>query len=193
MRLKNIYPIPERQGNFYHKLRFIMGIVFIVAILACVIVNLSVGGKAWSVVVVWSIISLWRLLFSLKIVEFSIFSHATRITFYLIVLLLLIDYFLYSGWAKTVIPIVLFGYLLIMFILFLSLRDKRDRHYLSIFILGLFAIAFIPYSIRFPIDNWIAFSFSIAILVLFIVLLIINFKDIVYEIKVRFKTNRDKL
>ena len=191
MKLKNIYPVPKRQANFYHNFRFIMRIVFAIAILACVIVNIAVGGKAWSIVVVWSIISVWRLLFSLKIVEFSIFSHATRITFYLVILLLLIDYFLAPGWAKTVIPIVLFGYLLIMFILFTALKDKKDRHYLSIFILGLFSLAFIPYSVRFPVDDWIAFSFSIAIFVIFIVLLVINFKDIVYEIKVRLKTNRD--
>ena len=191
MKLKNIYPIPKRQGNFYHKFRFIMRIIFAIAVLACVIVNLAVGGKAWSIVVVWSIISVWRLLFSLKIVEFSIFSHATRVTIYLIVLLLLIDYFLAPGWAKTVVPIVLFGYFLIMAILFYSLRDIKDRHYLSIFILGLISLAFIPYSVRFPITDWIAFSFSVAILVIFIVLLVINFKDIVYEIKVRLKTNRD--
>ena len=78
-----------------------------------------------------------------------------------------------------------------MFILFTALKDKKDRHYLSIFILGLFSLAFIPYSVRFPVDDWIAFSFSIAIFVIFIVLLVINFKDIVYEIKVRLKTNRD--
>ena len=191
MNLKNIYPIPKRQNNFYHTFRFIMRIIFVVAILVCVIVNVAVGGKPWSIIVVWSIISLWRLLFSLKIVEFSIFSHATRVTFYLVILLLLIDYFLVPGWAKTVVPIVLFGYLLIMTILFASLRDKKDRHYLSIFVLGLFSLAFIPYSIRFPIEDWIAFAFSIAIFVIFVVLLAINFKDIVYEIKVRFKTNRD--
>lgn len=191
MKLNNIYPVPSRQSNFYHKFRFIMRIIFTVASLACIIVNIAVGGKAWSIIVVWSIISLWRLLFSLRIVEFTIFSHATRITFYLVILLLLIDYFLVPGWAKTVIPIVLFGYLLIMFILFTALKDKKDRHYLSIFILGLFSLAFIPYSVRFPIDDWIAFAFSIAIFVIFIVLVVINFKDIVYEIKVRLKTNRD--
>ena len=74
MKLNNIYPVPNRQSNFYHKFRFIMRIIFTVASLACIIVNIAVGGKAWSIIVVWSIISLWRLLFSLRIVEFTIFK-----------------------------------------------------------------------------------------------------------------------
>lgn len=193
MNLKIIYPIPKSQSQFYRIFRIIMRYTFIIAALACAIVNICVKGKAWSIVVIWSLISLWQLLFSLKIMEFSIYSHATRITFYLSVLLILIDYLLAPGWARTVLPIVLFAYLLVMFILYFALRDKRDRHILSIFILGLFSMIAIPYSIdHFPITNWIAFSFSLASVVLFIILVIINFKNIIYEIKVRFKTNRIK-
>lgn len=191
MNIKVIYPLPKRQSKFYRTFRLIMFIIFVVAILSTTIVNLAVGGKAWSIIVIWSIISLWRLLFSLKIVEFSIYSHLSRIAFYLGILLILIDYFLAPGWAKTVLPIVLFAYLLTMFIVYLAMRDKRDRHILSIFILGLFCLISIPYSLdTWPINNWIAFAFSLASLIIFILMIIFNFKEIIYELKIRFKTNR---
>ncbi|MCR4634283.1 MAG: hypothetical protein K5648_09175 [Erysipelotrichaceae bacterium] len=190
MNPKIIYPIPERLSSFYKTLRNIARIVFIAAALICFLVNYLTKGKVWSIIVAWSLFSLWRLVFSLRLVEFSIYSHANKVTFYIVVLLILIDRFLSSGWAETVIPIVLFADLLVMFILFFALYDRKDRHLISVVLLGLFNLISIPYSIHsWPIENWIAFSFQIASMALFIVMLVANRKELVYEIKARFATN----
>ena len=102
----------------------------------------------------------------------------------------LIDRFLAPGWAETVIPIVLFADLLVMFVLFFVTYERRQRHLVSIILLGLLNLVSIPYSIHsWPIDNWIAFSFQIASLALFIVMIIVNRKDLMYELKVRFLVN----
>ena len=117
-------------------------------------------------------------------------EYANKVTFYIVVLLILIDRFLSSGWAETVIPIVLFADLLVMFVLFFALYDRKDRHLISVVLLGLFNLVSIPYSIHsWPIENWIAFSFQIASMALFIVMLLANRKELVYEIKARFATN----
>ena len=190
MNLKIIYPIPDRQSTFYKNFRNIARIVFLVASAVCLIVNLLVKGKMWSIIVIWSLISLWRLIFSLRLVEFSIFSHASKVTFYLVFLLFLIDRFLAPGWAQTVIPIVLFADLLVMFVIFFVTYDRKDRHVVAIVFLGLLNLISIPYSIHsWPIENWIAFSFQIASLVLFLVVLIISRKDLLYEIKTRFQVD----
>lgn len=189
MNPKNIYPIPERQNQFYRSLRNIVRIVFLIAGFACLLVNVLVKGKAWSLIVVWSLFSIWKLVFSLKLVEFSIYAHAIKVTFYLTVLLLLIDQFLAPGWAQTVIPIILFAYLLVMFILYFAVYQRKDRHLLPVTMLGLFNLITIPYSIHsWPIENWIAFAFSLGSLVLFLIMLVINWKEIFYELKVRFMT-----
>ena len=190
MNPKIIYPIPERLGSFYKTLRSIARILFIAAALICFLVNYLTKGKFWSIIVAWSLFSLWRLVFSLRLVEFSIYSHANKVTFYIVVLLILIDRFLSSGWAETVIPIVLFADLLVMFVLFFALYDRKDRHLISVVLLGLFNLVSIPYSIHsWPVENWIAFSFQIASMALFIVMLLANRKELVYEIKARFATN----
>ena len=186
MNPKIIYPVPKRQYRFYKHLRNIARYSFILAGAICLLVNYLVKGKAWSIIVVWSLFATWRLIFSLRLVEFSIYSHAIKVMFYLIVLLILIDRFLAPGWAQTVVPIVLFAYLLVMFIIYFITYGRRRRHLLSITMLGILNLILIPYSLSWPIRNWVAFAFEIASIVLFIILIIINFKDIIYELKARF-------
>ena len=182
-----VYPIPKRQYTFYSTFRYYYGIVSILVSIICVIVNILTHTKPWSAIVIWSLFSLWSLVFSLKIVEFSIFAHAIRSSFYIIILLGLIDYFIAPGWAQTVIPIVLFGTMLVMLIIYFVTYDKKERHLASILLLGLIVIGSIPYSIHsWPVTNKIALGFNIASLVLLIVLIIINWKDVLYEIKARF-------
>ena len=190
MNPKIIYPIPDRQNTFYRNFRKIAGIVFLSASFLCLIINYLLKGKAWSIIVVWSLYSIWRLVFSLRLAEFSIFSHANRVSFYLVVLLLLIDYFLAHGWARIVVPIVLFGDLLIMFVIFFATYERRRRHLVSIIFLGLLNLLFIPYTFSSKVSfNWLVFSFQVASAVLFLVMVIVNFKDLLYEIRVRFKTD----
>ena len=190
MNPKIIYPVPERQSLFYRYLRNIVRIVFLVAALVCLIVNLLVKGKMWSLVVIWSLFSVWRLVFSLRLVEFSIFAHANKVTFYLVVLLFLIDHFLVPGWAETVIPIVLFADLLVMFVIYFAIYDRKERHLISIVLLGVLNLITIPYSLHsWPISNWIAFAFQCASLLLFVTLLLINRNELIYEIRARFSRN----
>ena len=182
-----IYPIPERQSLFYRYLRDIVRIIFLAAAFICLLINFIINGKMWSIVVIWSLFSILRLVFSLRLVEFSIFSHASKVTFYLVVLLFLIDHFLAHGWAETVIPIVLFADLLVMFVIYFAINDRKNRHLMSIFMLGFLNLLFIPYSSHsWPIRNWIAFAFECASFLLFIALLIINRKELLYELKSRF-------
>ena len=189
MNPKIIYPVPERQTSFYRGLRDLVRIVFLSAAAVCLIVNFFVKGKPWSLIVVWSLFSIWRLAFALRLAEFSIYSHAARVSFHIAVLLILIDFFLAPGWAETVVPIVLFGDLLVMFILFYLTYDRRQRHIVSIFLLGLLNLAFIPYSLHsWPIENWIAFAFQAASFALLAALILISRKDLLYELKVRFMT-----
>lgn len=188
-----IYPLPNRQHSFYRYLRHYSRIAFIFAGLVCLLINFLVKGKAWSIIVVWSLFSFWRLFFSLRLVEFSIYSHAIKIIFYLVVLLILIDSLLAPGWAQTVIPIVLFGYFLIMFILYFVIYSRKQRHLVSIMMLGVLNLVMIPYSIHsWPIDNWLAFAFGLSSLVLFIIMVIVNWKDIKYELQARFLTGAGK-
>ena len=192
MNPKIVYPVPRKQSQFYRRLRFVMRIVFIVAALVCILVNILTKTKPWSLIVLWSLISLWNLIFSLNLTEYSIFSHISSFFIYVVILLIIIDKFIAPGWADTVVPIVFFCALLTMTIVYFATYEKKERHIYSIFVLGLMCIIGIPYYTHsWPIKNWLAFSFQIATFVLFVFLLIINRKDIILELKTRFK-RKDK-
>lgn len=188
MNPKIVYPIPKKQSQVYRRIRNIVRIVFLISALVCVLINLLTKGKPWSLIVLWSLFSLWQTVFSLELIEYSIFSHISSIFIYIIVLLIIIDRFIAPGWADTVVPIVFFGALLIMSIIYFATYERKDRHIYSIFVLGVISILGIPYYTHsWPIKNWLGFSFQIATFVLFIVLIIINRKDIMIELKTRFK------
>ena len=186
MEPKIVYPVPRDQNHIHRTLRSIARILFLAGALSCVIVNLCVKGKPCAVVVVWSLYIAWKLFFSVKSVEFSFFSHFIRVFVYVLILIWLIDHFLSTGWSKTVLPIVLFGMLLVMFVIFFATYSKREKHLLSIMILGIVSVISAPYFISFPVKNWIAFSFSAASIALFLVLLFISRKLVLGELKARF-------
>ena len=192
MNPKIIYPIPIRQSQIYRNLRNFCRILFIVAALVCLLINFLVKGKAWSLIVVWSLFITWRAVFSLKLSEFSVFSHIISLSIYVIILLVLIDRFLISGWAQTVVPIVFFAIILIMMIVYYATYEKKERHIVSISFLAFISIISIPYYYHsWPIENWVGFAFHLASLVLSLILAIISRKEIMRELKVRFKRKDD--
>ena len=186
MNPKIIYPIPKRQNTLYRTVRSYARILFSATALICLIINLLTKTPLWSIIVLWALFSTWRLVFSLKLIEFSVFSHGIRASFYIVVLLGLIDYFLAPGWAETVVPICMFGMMLLMTILYFLLNGRKDRHLASILLLGLYVLVAVPYSLHsWPITNWVAFSFLVAAVLIFIILIISNWKDVLYEIRCR--------
>ena len=59
MEIKNVYPPLKRKLNRRRKLRTACGWCFLAAAAACVIVNICVGGKAWSAVALWALWMIW--------------------------------------------------------------------------------------------------------------------------------------
>ena len=186
MNIKVIYPLIKKQNHFYQNLRYIIRLVFLIASLICILLNVIFKGPAWSLVVIWSLISIWNIVFSLKLVEYSIFSHLIEVVFHIIVLLFLINKVFNLVFAEYVIPIVLFGFLLALFIIYYVAYDKRDRNIISILSLGLIHLVSIPYAINsLSNNNWLILSFHIATSIILLILIIINWKDFIFELRAR--------
>ena len=187
MNPKIIYPIPNRQNHLYRYIRNTCSIVFTIISIICLIVNYFSKGKMWSIIVIWSLFITWNTFFSLRLVEFSFFSHIIKLFISIVILLGLIDYFIAPGFAQIVIPIVVFAFLLIMMIVYFVTYDKKERHLTSIFVLGLLAIISIPLYTNLKHINWLAAAFEIASIILFVILLIVNRKEIIETIKIKFR------
>lgn len=136
MEIKSAYPKPAKRSKFLRFFRLICGIIFALGAISCAIVNLSVGGKAWSIVAVWSIYIAYTLLFT-PLIEYNLIGEGLMLTVRISLLLLFIDVFLASGWASLVIPIVISSSFSILYVIFLS-DIKARKSSMMPFILALF-------------------------------------------------------
>ncbi len=101
---------------------------FLAAAYACPILNLALGWPAWSVVVLWSLWILWSFTLSPALVELNRISQAVKLVVDAVILLVLIDWLLAPGWAAEVVPIVSFGALIVVGVLFFTdFRRQRQN------------------------------------------------------------------
>ena len=127
-KIEYIYPPLGERKKFIERARTILSYVIIAAAYACPIINICVGGKAWSVVVLWGLLSLWTVCLNRPLVEFNRISKTANALLYAAVMMVLIEIFLVSGWAELVMPIVCFGMLIIMGVLFFSDLRRQTQN-----------------------------------------------------------------
>ena len=126
MEVKVTYPHVERRKKGRRKMLQILKWPFIVGALASIIVNICVGGKAWSAIVVAGEIALWKLVFALDLVEYNRISQFIKATIYSCIILALIHFLIVPFWALGIISILVYAALIVSGILFLT-DIKRQK------------------------------------------------------------------
>ena len=140
MKIKNTYPAPTKQTLQRRKLLNIVRWPFWIAGYGCPIINLIIGGKAWSAVVVISLIMAWKLVLCPDLVEYNRISQFIKLIACSCLLLGAIDLFLASGWAIKVIPIVSFGGLVGSGVMFFTDIQKQKQNMLPMLLLIFFCL-----------------------------------------------------
>ena len=120
MKVNITYPAITEKEFKRNNLIKILRWPIISAALICPIVNICVGGKAWSVVVLVGLYMLWSLVLSTDLVEYNRISQWCKFAINSTIMLACIELFLTAGWALYVIPIVCFGTLIVTAILFFT-------------------------------------------------------------------------
>lgn len=128
MKVKITYPHLSRRKLRLVEWNYMIRWPFLFAAYMCPIINLVIGGKAWSVVVLWALLILWTLIFSPSLVEYNRISQFTKTVAYGAILLILIDVLLSPGWAREVITIGFFVSLLVTGILFFTDLEKQKQN-----------------------------------------------------------------
>ena len=189
MKVKVIYPTLNKVNIFFMRARRIVKWLFIVAAISCLVVNIAVKGKWWSVIVIWSMFSVWNVFFSPDSIEFNLISQTVKAVFYTCILLALIDYFLIPGWSMFVIPIILFGALILTTIFLLidyrsQLSNTMPMMWLVVFSIIMTISALAGWTeVNWPIMVLGSIAFSILFLFVFF------HSDFIRELKKRFHTN----
>lgn len=141
MKLKITYPPVEarklRRGKILRALRWLV----LFAAMLCPALNLAVGGKAWSLIVLMSLYMVWTLALSPALVEYNRISQMIRLIACSCVLLAMIDVFLSPGWAVEAVPIVCSCGLAVSGVLFFTDLERQKQNMLPMLLLIFFALA----------------------------------------------------
>lgn len=135
MKIDITYPQVEKRTLHRRKLlRILRWPIWFVAY-TCPIVNLAVGGEAWSVIVLVGLYILWRFILAPDLVEYNRISQTIKLTIAACIVLGLIDVLFSLGWALDVVPIVCFSGLGIAGILFFTDIHKQKQNMLPLLLL----------------------------------------------------------
>lgn len=128
MKVKNIYPTVQKQKIKRREAMAILRGPFLLVAFICPIVNLAVGGRAWSVVVLIGLSLLWRMIVSPDLVEYNRISQFIKFLIGSCILLIFINVLFEYRWAVFVVPIIGFGGLVISGILFFTDFQKQKQN-----------------------------------------------------------------
>lgn len=140
MKIKMTYPHVNLRRALGRKLVSILKGMSLFAGYICVVLNVAVGGKAWSLVVVMALYMFWTLVLSPDLVEYNRISQFMKLITCTCILLLLIDIFLSPGWAVEVVPIVCSVGLAVSAVLFFTDVERQKQNMLPMLLLIFIAI-----------------------------------------------------
>lgn len=127
VKIASSYPAGKkrfRRAQLIKKARWL----FLTLAAACAVVNLCVGGKAWSIVSIWGLYMLWTDVVSPDLVGYDRVHQSVKIAVQVSVMLFLIEVCLASGWAGFVLPIVGFSALAAVAALFFSDMERQREN-----------------------------------------------------------------
>lgn len=103
------------------------------------VVNLCLGGSAWSLVALWGLWMLWGDLVAPTMVEYNRVSQFTKVLAQCCGLLLLIDLILAPGRIRNQLPIVCFAGLAVAAVLFFTDFSRQKQNIIPLMLLCLVA------------------------------------------------------
>ena len=180
MKINVTYPLPKGKSYTRRRLLKVLKWPFILSSIACVIVNICVGKPYWSCIVIVSLLALWKLVFSLDLVEYNRISQVIKSTFYVVILITLINFLIVPIWTLGVLCIICFSALILAGVLFLTDIKRQKQNMLPMFFLIVITLAGSAVGFAFSDDTnlWtiiVLGSISVVLLTVCIVILRLDF------------------
>ena len=189
MKVNITYPSKKSKNISRRRLLQILRWPFIGAALACIIVNICVGGKAWSAIAVVALFGIWKQIFAVDLVEYNRISQLIKSIMYIVIILALIDLLIVSIWAIGVLAIIGYSGLILSGILFLTDLKKQKQNMLPMFFY--IVVALIASVVGFVYADqsnlWTVIVLAAVSFVLLFVCFVVLRKEFVNELKKGFK------
>jgi len=187
MEVEIIYPTVKMRQ--FVKVVDIIKWCFIAAAYIGPIINIYIGGKPWSVIMLWGLWYVWSLFISRDLIEYNRISQSAKILVNSCITLVLIELFLSSGWAAFVIPLVAFGTLIVIGVLFFSNLSKQRQNVMPmVWLIAGSIAALIGSLIGWPEMNWPMIVLGLTAFTLLVTIIAVLKRDLLREFKKRFHT-----
>lgn len=190
MKVDITYPRQSGRGLQLNQIRNWIRWPFLFAAYICPILNLCAGGKAWSVIVLWSLWMAWSLVFSPDLVEYNRISQIVKLVADASALLIMIDLLLAPGWADEAVPLVCFSGIVVTGTLFFTDLDRQKQNMMPMLWMILISIISVIISFSFWTreNGWpLALMGAVAAALLFACYFVLG-RDLLRELKKRFHT-----
>ena len=184
MKIENDYPKISHRIDKFLLFRKIVLITFFIAMVASIIVNISIGGKKWCLYVVFGEIILYFAFFNKPLVDNILIKKISILLLIIIGYLLTIDWINDTNWSYLVIDILSFSLLIVQLIFFFINYDYHKNKIILMLYTSLLSVIFSLMAIIKVIPlNWaIIVTGSIGGITLFI-LFTFYFKTTILELK----------
>lgn len=189
MKVNITYPSKKSKNISRRRLLQILRWPFIGAALACIIVNICVGGKAWSAIAVVALFGVWKQIFAVDLVEYNRISQLIKSIMYIVIILALIDLLIVSIWAIGVLAIIGYSGLILSGILFLTDLKKQKQNMLPMFFYIIVALiaSVVGFVYADQSNLWTVIVLAAVSFVLLFVCIVVLRKEFVNELKKGFK------
>ena len=118
MKVKNDYPKIKKKLNSFLLIRRIVLIVFLIGFIVSLIINISVGGRPWSIYVLFAELIIYFAFLNKPLIDNAIIRRVSLLAGIIIAYLYVIDKINNTDWSYIVIDILAFSLLIVQLILF---------------------------------------------------------------------------
>lgn len=140
MEIKITYPHIEKHGLIYKFILDILRWLCLTTAVVCPVINLILGGRAWSIIVLMVLYMVHTLILSPDLVEYNRISQFIKFIICLCFLLMAIDIFLYSGWAFFTVSVICCCGLIVSGTLFFTDFNRQKRNMFPMLLFVVFSI-----------------------------------------------------
>lgn len=187
MKINITYPDVSKKTFQRKKYLRIIKWPLIAIALACVIVNITIGGPWWSIVALMGIYMFWSLVLNTDLVEYNRISQFIKLSIYTCIMILLIDLFLVGGWALEIVSIINFCALVISAILLFTDFNRQKQNLMPIFLLIVIAFVWATVGLlSMNVSAWLLIILGGLSLLFLLAIIIVLKEDFIRELKCRF-------
>jgi len=184
MIVKNDYPKIKKKVSKFLLIRKIILLIFLISFITCLIVNIVVGGRLWSLYVLFAELILYYTFFNKPLIDNVLIKRILILVVIVMGYLYTIDKINETNWSTLVLEVISFSFLILQLILFFTNYEYHKNKIILMLITSILSCiaCFLGMVGVYPLNWALIVTGSIGLLNL-LILFTFYFKTTILELK----------